>query len=51
METAMTPTTLIALAAKSASVRAVLAAAALTGLSSQAGAVSLGVKLACASDY
>lgn len=48
----MTPKTLIALTAKSASARAVFAAMALTvGLSSQAGAVSLGVKLACASDY
>lgn len=48
----MTPTTLIATAAKSATIRAAFVALALTGtLSTQAGAVSLGVKLACASDY
>jgi hypothetical protein len=52
METAMTPSTLITAASKSATIRAALAAVVLTGaLSSQAGAVSLGVKLACASDY
>ncbi|WP_295556891.1 hypothetical protein [uncultured Hyphomicrobium sp.] len=44
----MTPSTLI----KSTSARAAFVAVVLTGaLTSQAGAVSLGVKLACASDY
>lgn len=48
----MTPLNLFHTAITSAAVRAVLAAAVLTGaISTQAGAVSLGVKLACASDY
>ncbi len=48
----MTPTALILSATKSSFVRAALTALVLSGaLTSQAGAVSLGVKLACASDY
>ena len=48
----MTPTTLITLASKSASIRVTFFAVVLTGtLTTQAGATSLGVKLACASDY
>ncbi|WP_291172027.1 hypothetical protein [Hyphomicrobium sp.] len=48
----MTPMTLITLAAKSATVRAAFAAIALMGLhTTQASAVGLGVKLACAADY
>lgn len=48
----MTPSTLIKTATKSAPLRAAFVAVVLTGaLTSQAGAVSLGVKLACASDY
>jgi hypothetical protein len=48
MEIAMTPSSLITAAVL---VRAALVAVALTGATSQAGAVSLGVKFACASDY
>lgn len=52
MEFAMTPSTLISAVSTSPSVRAALVAAAATvALTTQAGAVSLGVKLACASDY
>lgn len=48
----MTPSTLITTVFKSTSARAVLAALALSGAyAGQANAVSLSVKLACASDY
>lgn len=48
----MTPTSLIATAKTSIPIRSVFATLLLTGvLATQAGAVSLGVKLACASDY
>ncbi len=48
----MTPSPLISAARKSASIRTALVAAVVTAaLTTQAGAVSLGVKLACASDY
>lgn len=48
----MTPKTLIVPAKTSKSLRSVLAFVAVTAaLTTQAGAVSLGVKMACASDY
>lgn len=48
----MTPSILASAAAKSATIRAAFVAAVLTvAITTQAGAVSLGVKLACASDY